>query len=253
MNKLQNMIQQLEEEPAVQGQPNLLSLLKQQEQTLNDHATAEEIDTAIHQAITDYLQMAPPSETNDKPPSEADTQLLQTTLHTIRQYLDSRQFVYQVDDSHPKFTIFYFGGRTEHCTLTMRIMVSLDYRTCCIEAVLPLSVDNTYLFPLCQAICRENYLRRYGALRYNEEDGVLSYRYNLPLVSGLTADTLTRLVVAVAQSASDGYLALKKHCLGHYESRDTEEILESMESLTKALIRKNTSRTTQTKGNETNT
>lgn len=234
MNKLEEMIQQAAAEAPCAGQQEMLHILQAQAAALAEHPSDKEVEDAIQQAITAYLQISIP-DSAEQNLSASDAALLEAALRIVQQYLDDHHFVYETDNTHPHFTMYYFGGRTEYCTLKMRILVSIQYRTCCIEAVLPLSVDSTYAYPLCQAICRENHLRRYGALRYNEEDGVLSYRYNLPIDKGLTVDELERLVGAVARSASDGYLALKKHCSGQYDARDTEDILQSLEKLVDAL------------------
>lgn len=104
-----------------------------------------------------------------------------------------------------------------------------------IQAVLPTSADQTFDYPLCKAIAKLNYPKRYGALQYDERDGEVCYEYSYPITHGVFKDDFKMLFGIVTSSATDEYKMLRNYCAGKFSRTEVRDILIKVNDLVNEL------------------
>ena len=71
--------------------------------------------------------------------------------------------------------LYELGFGVKGVNLRIRIHVEADPDVCRIDAVLPISADSTYEYPLCKVLAKENFAKRFGSFKYDERDGEITY------------------------------------------------------------------------------
>lgn len=234
-NKIRDLIEQLKNDENRPAQADaLIPLLEAKQRELGDNATEEQMDQAIQECIMAHLSGSLGLSGNGDL-GEGTQEFMESATSAVKSFFDEEGWHYGERISKPDLVIYELGFNLQNCSLRMRVHVEALPRVCRIEAILPITADETYDYLLCKAIAKENYPRRFGAMQYDERDGELSYRYSYPIGHGVHKDDLKRIFLAVANSASDSYVEVRKHCVGRYKKKEINEILNKINSLVSDL------------------
>ena len=167
--------------------------------------------------------------------SDEDKLTLAENVATIKEYLDSKDYHYSTRSSRPDVVNFEMGLTIENVTYRIKVTAETDPNVCRIAAILPIAADPLYVYPLCLAMAKINYRKRYGAFKYDERDGEISYEYSFRAGHGINLDDLHIYFRAVVNTASDGYAIIRKNCVGRFKGAEIDEILEKIKALAKDL------------------
>lgn len=234
-NKISYLIDQLKNDENRPAETDtLISLLKAKQAELGDDATEEQIGQAIHECIMAHLAGSRGMSV-DGASGEETQEFMESATAAVKSFFNEEGWRYTERISKTDLVIYELGFNLQNCSLSMRVYIEALPRVCRVEAILPITADETYDYLLCKAIAKENYPRRYGAMQYDERDGEISYRYSYPIGHGVYKDDLKRILLAVANSASDGYAEIKKHCVGKYRTKEINDILKKVEALVNDL------------------
>ena len=234
-NKITDLIEQLKNDKNRPAQADsLIPLLEAKQKELSDEATEEQVDQAIQECIMAHLAGSLGlSGAGDS--GEGTQEFMENATSAVKSFFDEEDWHYAERVSKPDLVVYELGFNLQNCSLHMRVHIEALPRVCRIDAILPITADETYDYLLCKAIAKENYPRRYGAMQYDERDGEVSYRYSYPIGHGVHKDDLKRIFLAVANSASDSYAEIKKHCVGKYKTKEINDILKKVNALVSDL------------------
>lgn len=234
-NKISDLIEQLKNDENRPAQADaLIPLLEAKQKELGDDATEEQMDQAIQECIMAHLAGSLGMSV-DGISGEETQEFMESATTAVKSFFDEEGWHYSERISKPDLVVYELGFNLQNCSLRMRVHVEAVPRVCRIDAILPITADETYDYLLCKAIAKENYPRRYGAMQYDERDGEVSYRYSYPIGHGVYKDDLKRIFLAVANSASDSYAEVKKHCVGRYKKKEINDILKRINALVSDL------------------
>ena len=156
-------------------------------------------------------------------------------IETVRGVFEAKSWKFSEKDLSERLHAFELGFGLENCSIRMKVYIETDPDVCRIDAILPITADSTYAYPLCKLLIKENYSFRYGAFQYDEKDGEITFRYSFSTVAGLNAEVFTKMFLIVANTADDSYPQIKKHCVGKFNSKETDEILNIVDKLMKDI------------------
>ncbi len=234
-NKIADLIEQLKNDEDRPAQADsLIPLLEAKQAELGDNATEEQMDQAIQECIMAHLAGSL-GVSRDVALGEGTQEYMEDATAVVKSFFQEEGWHYTERISKPDLVVYELGFNLKNCSLRMRVHVEALPRVCRIDAILPISADETYDYLLCKAIAKENYPRRYGAMQYDERDGEVSYRYSYPIGHGIYKDDLKQIFLAVANSASDSYAEVKKHCVGKYKAKEINDILKKVNALVSDL------------------
>ena len=234
-NKITDLINQLKRDENRPAQADaLIPLLEAKQVELGDDATEEQIDQAIQECIMAHL-VGSLGMSADGALGEEMQEYMEGATTAVKSFFDDEGWHYTEQISKPDLVVYELGFNLQNCSLRMRVHVEALPQVCRIDAILPITADETYDYLLCKAIAKENYPRRYGAMQYDERDGEVSYRYGYPIGHGVYKDDLKRVFLAVANSASESYAEIKKHCVGKYKTKEINNILKKVNALVSDL------------------
>lgn len=234
-NKITDLINQLKHDENRPAQANaLIPLLEAKQVELGDDATEEQIDQAIQECIMAHL-VGSLGISADGASGEEMKEYMEGATTAVKSFFYDEGWHYTERISKPDLVVYELGFNLQNCSLRMRVHVEAMPQVCRIDAILPITADETYDYLLCKAIAKENYPRRYGAMQYDERDGEVSYRYSYPIGHGVYKDDLKRIFLAVANSASESYAEIKKHCVGKYKTKEINNILKKVNALVSDL------------------
>ena len=230
-NKISGFIEQLKNDETRPAQADsLIPLLEAKQAELGDDATEEQEDQAIQECIMAHLT-GTFGLSSEGDPGEETQEFMKSATSAVKSFFDEEGWHYAERISKADLVIYELGFSLQNCSLRMRVHIEALPQVCRIDAILPITADETYDYLLCKAIAKENYPRRFGAIQYDERDGEISYRYSYPIGHGVYKDELKRIFLAVANSASDSYTEIKKHCVGRYKKKEINEILKKINTL----------------------
>lgn len=113
----------------------------------------------------------------------------------------------------------------------IRVYLEREPRVCRIDAVFPFYAEEAFTYPLCAELIRENYSKRFGSLKYDEEDGELMYQYAFRIPDGLRETEFRENLAAVLVSATACFDEVKKYALGRFRKKERREIICTAQSL----------------------
>lgn len=234
-NKISDLLEQLKNDENRPAQADsLIPLLEAKQAELGEDATEEQVDQAIQECIMAHLAGSL-GMSGDGTSGEETQKFMGNATSAVKSFFDKEGWRYSERISRANLVVYELGFNLQNCNLRMRVYVEALPRVCRIDAILPIAADETYDYLLCKAIAKENYPRRYGAMQYDERDGEISYRYCYPIGHGVYEDDLKRIFLAVANSASDSYAKVKKHCVGRYKKKEINDILKRINTLVSDL------------------
>lgn len=217
----------------------MAAMLTEKMERLGPNPSEEETGAAVRECLAEMLRSAMSSSGDEEETSvtlsDDDKEYMENATAAVREVLEGEGLHFGERSIRPDVTVFELGLGLLHCHLNMRVIVEAQPRVCRLDAVMPITADEKYAYLLCQAMAKENYPRRYGALQYDERDGEVLYRYSYPIGHGVHKDEFKDIFLAVAHSADASYDVVKKHCVGNYKRREVNAILEKLNDLVDEL------------------
>ena len=142
----------------------------------------------------------------------------------VRKVLDDMEIQYDDTPKSCSKHVFSFTARDKHKKMTVRIVLLEDFRTCRIDVVYPFEAVRELDFVLCRELAGENYIMRYGSVKYDRNDGELLYQYSFPLFDSMDEAYFHDILLMVLGSASDAYDSVKRFADGRFYKDERNEI-----------------------------
>jgi len=223
-NRLDELIEQTKKD----GMDDLTAALMAKKAELGDEPSEEEVDAAIHEALMAQLTGLMPGIQES-----ADPEYMDKAVNTIKGIFDEQGWHYSPRTVRPDVTVFELGFTINKTNVRIRVYVEDMPKVCRIDAILPITAEEVYAYPLCKTLVKINYPKRFGAFHYDDSDGELTYRYSFPIGHGLYKDDFMMAFRAVLHSAvdDDDYPEIKKCATGKFKNRDKNEILNNVNNL----------------------
>ena len=163
--------------------------------------------------------------------TDEDQAYMDRATQSVEDFLKSKNWRYSTRKQRPDLAVYELGFTMENCSLRARIYVEANPNVCRVDAVLPITGEALYEYPLCEKITNFNYMKRFGSLKYDERDGEITYEYSFLIGHQIYPDELNRYLRAVLSSADDAYAEIKKCCVGRFKSKEVNEILTKVNAL----------------------
>lgn len=223
-NRLEEMITQARSD----GMNDLADKLERQMKVLGDDPSEEEIESAIHEVLMAELSGLLPGGGDG-----ADSEYMEKAIACVKEAFDEQEWRYSFNSRRPDLAQFDLGFGINGVSLKVRVFIEDMPKVCRIDAVLPISAEEVYAYPLCKELAKANYPKRFGAFQYDQDDGELSYRYSYPIANGFHKDDFLWVFRAIIHSAVDDdvYPVIKKFATGRFKNKDKNEILTQINNL----------------------
>ena len=227
----EDLIQRLKNECGADD--NIINLLLEHRGELEDCADMSEALDKVLDIIKSTV--ASGSDDTEGPDeiklSAAEQEYMERAVSEVEDFLKSKEWHYSTRKQRPDLAIFEMSFTMENCSLRARIYVEANPEVCRVDAILPITGDALYEYPLCEKITKFNYMKRFGSLKYDERDGEITYEYSFLSGHQIYPDELNRYLRAVLSSADDAYAEIKKCCVGRFKSKEVNEILTKVNAL----------------------
>lgn len=214
----------------------LIVSLRAKSAELGDDPSDEEVAEAVHACIMEHLGRA--FQPGDDVPfalDEEDTEYMEKAGEVVKDFLEENDWHYTTREPRPDLTLYELAFGVRGINLRVRIHVETAPRVCRIEAVLPISADATYEYPLCKALASQNYPRRFGSFKYDERDGEITYEHSFITRDGICKEDFGTYFHAVIHAAISGYNDIRKCCVGRFKGRELSDILKKVNDLVSDL------------------
>ena len=130
------------------------------------------------------------------------------------------------------YFVFEAGCRGRHCgSIRLRVVVETNPRCCHITAILPISAEGIYAYPLCKYLAKINYSFRYGGFVYDERDGEVAFDFTYPTENGIDKDNFKTALGAVLASADSHYDEIRNYSVGRFKKSEVEQVLSEIKKL----------------------
>ena len=211
----------------------IITALRAKSAELGDDASEADVSKAFQSCLMELLTGALAGHDSDEPItlSEENKEYMEQANASVREFLESNNWHYGTRELRSDLMLYELGFTVHNVNLRVRIHVEADPNVCRIEAVLPISADATFEYPLCKELAKENYPRRFGSFKYDERDGEITYQYSFLAGHGIHQDDLDTYFHAVVSSAASAYDEIRKCCVGRFKRNEVNDILKKVNDL----------------------
>ena len=151
---------------------------------------------------------------------------MERAIEVVEAFLKENDWTYSTQSLKEGIFRFELPFTVRNVRLRLRIMLEAEAKVCQIDAVLPITPDPQYVYPLCSLLAKENYNKRYGSFKFDERDGELTYEYSFSIARGLETEDLDKFFHAVVGSALAGYDEIRRYCVGRFKGDEAKVIVE---------------------------
>lgn len=211
----------------------VITALRAKREELGDNASEKDIAEAIQSCLMEQLSGVLESNDDDEPVvlSEENKNYMDKATAAVKEFLDDNNWHYGTRELRSDLVLYELGFGVRNVNLRVRIHVEADPNVCRIDAILPISADATYEYPLCKVLARENFAKRFGSFKYDERDGEITFEYSFLARRGIFKDDLETYFHAVVSSAVSSYDDIRKCCVGRFKGKEVNEILKKVNDL----------------------
>ena len=209
----------------------IIAAIRAKRDELGDDASEGDIAEAFMSCIMDHNGI------NSRPAvlSEESRNYMEKATAAVKEFLDSNNWHYGTTKLREDIVLFEFALGTNNVRLRMRIHIEENPNVCRIDAILPILADATYEYPLCKKLASENYMKRFGSFKYDEQDGEISYEYSFLAHPDNLKDDLDTYFHAVTGTASSCYDDIRKYCAGRFKSKEVSDIVKKANDLVREI------------------
>ena len=233
-NMFDKVIQDFREANGGEDDEMIKALLAKKEE-MGEDASEDEVMEAVKSIMLERLSSLIGGGGDDDEESitisDEDREYMEAAKAAVKEFLDGNKWHYGERSRRPDLSTFELGFSVQGCSLRVRIHVEANPKVCRIDAILPITAESTYEYPLCAKIAKENYPKRFGSMKYDSRDGELLYSYSFLTNHGIHQDDLNILFHAVVSSAVDCYEATKKCAVGRFKGKEVNDILQKVNEL----------------------
>lgn len=214
------------------GQYNpIVAALQAKKAELGEGVTESEEMVAVQQILSEQLRIMVGSKDPEDTLNEEDKAFMDNACAVVQEFMDANEWRYTCRSVRANVRLFELSFRLRSCSVRVRIHVEVNPHVCRIDAILPITADSTYEYPLCAAVAKANFSKRFGSMKYDHRDGELSYEYSYPITHGLYADDLERIFQAIVSTAASIHDEIRKYCTGKFRKDDISDILQKVNAL----------------------
>lgn len=215
------------------NEDEVITALRAKSQELGEDASESEVLAAVQSCLLAQLSSAI-SGADDEDPVVLDDngkEYMGSATSTVKEFLDENNWHYSTRELRSDLILYELGFAIKGVSLRVRIHVEANPNACRIDAVLPISADSTYEYPLCKVLAKENFPKRFGSFKYDERDGEITYEYSFLARHGIFKDDLDTYFHAVVSSAVSCYNEIRKCCVGRFKGKEVTDILKKVNDL----------------------
>ncbi len=242
-NLLDKMIEELKE--ANDGEDNeMIRTLMEKREELGDSPSRKEVAQAVQSCLKkqESKNFEDEEETNGNNGedevilSEEEKEYMKKATATVKEYLNDNHWRYTIRVLRKKALFFELRFGVKNFQMILRIYVEVDPNICRVEAVLPISADPIYEYPLCKLLEKESYNKLFGSFKYDERDGEITYEHGFLTRNGIDIEDLATYVNVVYTSATSAYNDIRKCCVGKFKDSEVNEILNKVNDLVNDIV-----------------
>lgn len=212
----------------------LIGLLEAKRDELGPEATDDELQRGIRQVLMEHLASSIGSD-EEIELDEDQAEYMKQSIETVKEIFEEEGWHFSERSLRADLQVFEAGFGGSNCRIRMKVTVEANPDVCRFQAILPITAESIYAYPLCEEIVRFNYPKRFGALQYDERDGEICYEYSYPIGHGINKEEFKTLFLAVISSADDSYETMRKCCVGKFKRKEVREILLKVNDLVNDL------------------
>lgn len=222
---LQDMIDQLRE---TGGFEDAVAFLESKRSEIGNSATEED----VQRLLLEHMMSSVASIGEDVDLDADELAFMERATAAVRESFNDDDWHYSERAIRPDLFTFEAGCRGDHCSnIRLRVTVETNPRCCSIKAVLPVSAEETYAYPLCKQIAKMNYSFRFGGFVYDERDGEVAFEFTYPIKDVADKDIFKLAMGTVLTTADGHYDEIRNYAVGRFKKSEMEQILAEADKL----------------------